>query len=103
MAGLAILKHTYDLSDEALCERWVENPYFQFFCGEEFFRHRPGLRSLLTDALAPAHGRGQACGLAAGEPGDGCQNRRPQAVRSRPGRGRTTVQPKAVMFPPTPS
>ena len=26
MAGLAILKHTYDLSDEALCERWVENP-----------------------------------------------------------------------------
>jgi hypothetical protein len=22
MAGLAILKHTYDLSDEVLCERW---------------------------------------------------------------------------------
>ena len=36
--GLAILKHTYDLSDEVLCERWVENPYYQFFCGEEFFR-----------------------------------------------------------------
>jgi len=40
MAGLAILKHTYDLSDEVLCERWVENPYFQYFCGEEFFQHR---------------------------------------------------------------
>jgi transposase, IS5 family len=39
MAGLAILKHTYDLSDEALCERWIENPYYQFFCGEEFFQH----------------------------------------------------------------
>jgi IS5 family transposase len=39
MAGLAILKHMHDLSDEALCERWVENPYFQFFCGEEFFQH----------------------------------------------------------------
>jgi len=38
--GLAILKHTYDLSDEVLCERWVENPYYQFFCGEEFFQHR---------------------------------------------------------------
>ena len=38
MAGLAILKHTYDLSDEA-CDRWVENPYFQCFCGEEFFQH----------------------------------------------------------------
>jgi hypothetical protein len=35
-----ILKHTYDLSDEVLCERWVENPYYQFFCGEEFFQHR---------------------------------------------------------------
>ena len=40
MAGLAILKHTHDLSDEVLCERWVENPYYQFFCGEEFFQHR---------------------------------------------------------------
>jgi transposase, IS5 family len=40
MAGLSILKHSYDLSDEALCERWLENPYYQFFCGEEFFQHR---------------------------------------------------------------
>ncbi|TAI59538.1 transposase, partial [Bradyrhizobium sp. Leo170] len=40
MAGLAILKHSYDLSDELLCERWVENPYYQFFCGEKFFQHR---------------------------------------------------------------
>lgn len=29
-----------DLSDEALCEHWVENPYYQYFCGEEFFQHR---------------------------------------------------------------
>jgi transposase, IS5 family len=40
MAGLSILKHTYGLSDEVLCDRWVENPYYQFFCGEEFFQHR---------------------------------------------------------------
>jgi IS5 family transposase len=40
MAGLSILKHTYNLSDEVLCERWVENPYYQFFCGEEFFQHQ---------------------------------------------------------------
>src|SRR6202158_1978376 len=40
MAGLAILKHTYTLSDEAVCEQWIENPYYQYFCGEEFFRHR---------------------------------------------------------------
>jgi hypothetical protein len=31
MAGLAILKHTNDLSDEVLCERWVENPYYKYF------------------------------------------------------------------------
>jgi IS5 family transposase len=40
MAGLAILKHMHDLSDEGLCERRVENPYFQLFCGEEFFQHK---------------------------------------------------------------
>ena len=33
MAGLSILKHSYNLSDEVLCESWVENPYFQHFCG----------------------------------------------------------------------
>jgi IS5 family transposase len=49
MAGLAILKHMHNLSDEALCERWIENPYFQLFCGEEFFRHKPPFdRSSLT-------------------------------------------------------
>lgn len=49
MVGLAILKATHNLSDEVLCERWVENPYYQFFCGEEFFQHRlPFDRSSLT-------------------------------------------------------
>jgi IS5 family transposase len=49
MAGLAILKHMHDLSDEMLCERWVENPYFQYFCGEEFFQHELSFdRSSLT-------------------------------------------------------
>jgi hypothetical protein len=28
MAGLAILKHRYDLSDEAMCALWIENPYY---------------------------------------------------------------------------
>jgi len=40
MAGLAILKYTFNLSDEAVCERWVESPYFQYFCGETFFQHK---------------------------------------------------------------
>ncbi len=49
MAGLAILKHMHDLSDEVLCDRWVENPYYQLLCGEEFFQHQlPFERSSLT-------------------------------------------------------
>ena len=49
MAGLAILKSMHNLSDEGLCERWVENPYYQLFCGEEFFQHRlPFDRTSLT-------------------------------------------------------
>ena len=99
MAGLAILKHMHDLSDEALCERWLENPYFQFFCGEEFFQHRlvfdrssltrwrqrmgeEKLMALLQESLAVAT--------------------RTEAMRPKD-LSRviidTTVQPKAVMFP----
>jgi IS5 family transposase len=49
MAGLAILKHLHDLSDEVLCARWIENPYLQLFCGEEFFQHQlPFDRSSMT-------------------------------------------------------
>src|SRR5499426_3269111 len=99
MAGLAILKHAYDLSDEALCDRWVENPYFQYFCGEEFFQHalvfdrssltrwrqRMGedkLKALLQESLAVAT-RTEAM-----KPSDLAR-----VVID------TTVQPKAVMFP----
>jgi IS5 family transposase len=39
MAGLHLLKHTYGLSDEQVVRTWVENPYWQHFCGEEFFQH----------------------------------------------------------------
>ncbi len=49
MAGLHILKYADNLSDEELCARWVENPYYQYFCGEEFFRHDlPFERSSMT-------------------------------------------------------
>ena len=49
VAGLLILKHMHDLSDEGLCARWLENPYYQFFCGELSFCHKlPFDRSSLT-------------------------------------------------------
>jgi IS5 family transposase len=37
MVGLHYLKYTYDLSDEEVVARWVENPYWQYFCGEGYF------------------------------------------------------------------
>jgi transposase, IS5 family len=96
--GLLLLKHIYGLSDEGVCERWVYDPYFQYFTGEEFFQHEfPHERSdlshwrkrlgdklelLLAESLRVAHASG--------------------ALRTRD-LARvtvdTTVQPKAISFP----
>ncbi len=99
MAGLHILKYTDNLSDEEICARFVENPYYQYFCGEEFFRHdlpldrssmtrwrqRMGeetLQALLQESLAVA------VKLGAARPGDFTQ-----VIVD------TTVQEKNVAFP----
>ena len=56
MVGLLILKQLENLSDERVVEIWVQNPYFQAFCGQQrftwklpcdpsdltYFRHRIG-------------------------------------------------------------
>ena len=49
MIGLHLLKQIYQLSDEVVCERWVESPYFQYFCGEEFFSAPPSDRPYFHD------------------------------------------------------
>jgi transposase, IS5 family len=93
-----LLKHIYGLSDEGVCERWVYDPYFQFFTGEEFFQHEfPHERSdlshwrkrlgdklelLLAESLRVAHKSG--------------------ALRSNDLKRvtvDTTVQPKNISFP----
>ena len=38
---LHYLKYTHDLSDEAVVRGWVENPYWQYLSGMEFFCHEP--------------------------------------------------------------
>src|SRR5215469_11661085 len=99
MAALAILKHTHDLSDEVLCERWLENPYYQLFCGEEFFCHRlPFDRSSLT-RWRQRMGEAKLSALL----------QESLSVATRSGAAKpadftrvivdTTVQPKAVAFP----
>ena len=41
MASLLYLKHAYNLSDEALVERWAENVVWQYFSGNEYYEPRP--------------------------------------------------------------
>ena len=39
MAGLHYLKHAFNESDESVVEKFLENPYWQYFCGFEHFVH----------------------------------------------------------------
>ena len=39
MVALHYLKYQYNLSDEAVVARWVENPYWQHFSGHQFFEY----------------------------------------------------------------
>jgi len=39
VVGLHYLKYLYEVSDESVVERFIENPYWQYFCGFEYFEH----------------------------------------------------------------
>lgn len=39
MVGLMLLKSLYNLSDEMMVARWIENPYYQYFTGEYVFQY----------------------------------------------------------------
>ena len=39
IVGVILLKRVYNQSDESVVERWKENPYWQYFCGETYFQH----------------------------------------------------------------
>lgn len=38
MVGLHYLKYAFDESDESVVYRFIENPYWQYFCGYEYFQ-----------------------------------------------------------------
>ena len=40
LVGLHYLKNAYDESDESCVEMFLENPYWQYFCGFEYFQHK---------------------------------------------------------------
>lgn len=99
MAGLAILKHTFNFSDKDLCARWVENPYFQFFCGETFFRHDLSFDRSSMTRWRQRMGEERIMSL--------LQESLSVAVKTKAMRPEvtrrvivdTTVQPKNIMFP----
>jgi IS5 family transposase len=39
IVGLLYLKHAFNESDESLLARWIENPYWQYFCGFSTLQH----------------------------------------------------------------
>ncbi len=40
IVGLLLLKQMYNLGDETVVERYLENPYWQHFCGEVYFQYK---------------------------------------------------------------
>jgi transposase, IS5 family len=38
IAGMLLLKEMFKESDGSVVERWIENAYWQYFTGEEFFQ-----------------------------------------------------------------
>jgi len=40
IVGLLLLKQIYNLGDETVVQRYLENPYWQHFCGEIYFQYR---------------------------------------------------------------
>jgi IS5 family transposase len=38
VAGLLYLQHANDASDEVVVSTWLENPYWQYFCGETYLQ-----------------------------------------------------------------
>jgi IS5 family transposase len=41
MVGLILLKQVYRYSDKNALVQWLENPYWQHFCGQVYFQHKP--------------------------------------------------------------
>ncbi len=39
VTGILLLKRMFNESDESVLDRWVENPYWQYLCGEVYFQH----------------------------------------------------------------
>ena len=99
LVGLTYLGHAFGLSDEEVVKRWVENPYWQFFCGETHFRHDlpidPSSLSRWRKRIGP---EGSELILKISVTA-GVQSGAVRASNFERVTVDTTVQPKAVAFP----
>ena len=41
--GIIILQQMYGFSDERVVKLWIENPYWQYFCGHDYLQSAPPL------------------------------------------------------------
>ena len=60
MVSLHYLKYTHNFSDEAVVRGWVENPYWQYLSGMEFFCHEPPIDPSSMSRWRLASGRREA-------------------------------------------
>ena len=40
IVGLTILKQIFRQGEKTVIQHWLENPYWQYFCGEVYFQHK---------------------------------------------------------------
>jgi IS5 family transposase len=99
MVSLHYLKYTCDLSDEAVVEGWLQNPYWQYLSGMRYFQHEPPL-----DPSSMSRWRGRAGQAGAEELLEqtirtGLETKAIKTSQLKRVNVDTTVQEKDVRFP----
>ncbi len=99
MAGLMYLSHAHGISDEEVVKRWVENPYWQYFCGESYFQHRLPINPSSLSRWRKRIGEKGAQLILQGTVKAGLESGAVRSTSLERVSVDTTVQPKAVSFP----
>jgi len=99
MVGLSYLQHAFGLSDEAVVSRWVENPYWQHFCGETYFQHQLPIDPSSMTRWRKRIGE-KGCELILAETiQTGLRSKAVKESSFKRVTVDTTVQPKAIRYP----
>jgi len=99
MVGLQYLKHLYSVSDDAAVMRWVENPYWQYFCGEEYFQHELPIDPSSMSRFRQRIGEAGCEKILQATVKAGLHSRTIKPAEPKRVSVDTTVQEKAVTFP----